>query len=92
MGARPATFPMEQNLRLRPDEGTPLQDPSIYRRLIGRLIYLTITRPDISFAASYLSQFMQHPTDPHLHAIYRVLHYIKGTPGHGLFFSSDCDL
>lgn len=43
-GSRPSDFPMEQHLRLRPKDGTPLLDPTICRRLVGRLLYLTVTR------------------------------------------------
>lgn len=60
-GSQPSSFPMEQNLRLRPDDGTPLTDPSLYRRLIGHLLYLTVTRPDIQYAINTLSQFVQNP-------------------------------
>nr|KYP38661.1 Retrovirus-related Pol polyprotein from transposon TNT 1-94 [Cajanus cajan] len=47
---RPSDFPMEQHLRLRPNDGTLLPDPTAYRRLIGRLLYLTVTRPDSDWA------------------------------------------
>lgn len=80
MGARSASFPMEQNLKLLPDEGDLLHDPSIYQRLIGRLIYLTITGPDITFAVNTLSRFMQHPRKPYYGAALCVLRYLKSTP------------
>ncbi|CAH9132304.1 unnamed protein product, partial [Cuscuta epithymum] len=49
---------MEQNLKLCPDDDSPHVDASSYRRLIGRLLYLTVTRPDIVYSVSQLSQFL----------------------------------
>ncbi|KAF5451600.1 hypothetical protein F2P56_026693 [Juglans regia] len=88
LGARTASFPMEQNLKLTNQDGFLLSDPSPYRRLVGHLIYLTITRPDIVFAVNILNQFMHAPHAPHMQAATRVLRYIKGSPGQGIFFLS----
>ncbi|XP_070673914.1 uncharacterized mitochondrial protein AtMg00810-like [Malus domestica] len=86
MGARPDKFPIEQNLKLTPIDGALLDDPTKYRRLVGRLIYLTVTRPDIVFSVRALSQFMHEPRKPHWDAALRILRYIKGTPGQVLLF------
>ncbi|RVW12305.1 Retrovirus-related Pol polyprotein from transposon RE2 [Vitis vinifera] len=61
-------------------QGEPLGDPGRYRRLVGNLNYLTITRPDISFPVSVVSQFLQSPCDSHWDAVIRILRYIKSTP------------
>ncbi|RDX85859.1 putative helicase CHR10, partial [Mucuna pruriens] len=61
----------------------PYSDPERYRRLVGKLIYLTITRPDISFAVGVVSQFMQASCVDHWAAVLCILIYIKKTPGQG---------
>ncbi|XP_026396567.1 glucose-1-phosphate adenylyltransferase large subunit 1-like [Papaver somniferum] len=81
------SFPMEQNLRLKPTDGEPLSDPTPYRRLIGRLLYLKVTRPDITYVVNILSQFMQNPRTAHHAAALRILRYLKGTIGHGILLS-----
>ncbi len=92
LGSKLVVTPMEQNLKLSQSDGDILFDPSQYRRLVGRLLYLTVTRPDISYSVQKLSWFMTKPTNTHLATAYRVLKYIKGTSGQGLFFPSNTDL
>ena len=65
-----------------------LTDISGFQRLIGRLIYLLATRPDISFAVQCLSQFMHAPRKSHLNLALRVLRYLKRSPGKSIFFLS----
>ncbi|XP_019059143.1 PREDICTED: uncharacterized protein LOC109117061 [Tarenaya hassleriana] len=69
--------------------GELLDDPLPYRKLIDKLIYLSITRPDISFAVTKLSQYMYVPRSDHFQAATRVLRYLKGVPAHGLLFSAN---
>jgi len=90
LNSAPAPTPMAQTSRLQPD-GHLLDDnvASSFRRLIGRLIYLTNTRPDIAFAVNNLSQFVYAPTTSHQQAAQRILRYLKGTPGQGLFFHTN---
>ena len=85
-------FLMEQQLRLSSTDGDLLSNPLSYRRLVGRLIYLTVTRPDIVFAVHVLSRFMHEPRTTHMDAAIRVLRYLKGSPGKGILLSSTSDL
>ncbi|KAL0358649.1 UNVERIFIED_CONTAM: ABC transporter G family member 28 [Sesamum angustifolium] len=64
----------------------PLIDPEPYRRLVGRLLYLSFTRPDISFGAQQLSQFVHAPCTIHMEAALHLVRYLKGCPERGLFF------
>ena len=66
------------------DRGEPLCDLGRYRRLVGKLNYLAITRPYIFFLVSVVSQFLQSPCDSHWDVAIRFLRYIKGTPGQGV--------
>ncbi|RVW31828.1 Retrovirus-related Pol polyprotein from transposon RE1 [Vitis vinifera] len=85
-GATSVDTPMELNVKLRKEEGDLLADPSLYRKLVGSLVYLTITRPDISFAVQQVSQFLQTPRHLHLAAVRRIIRYVQGTSTRGLFF------
>ncbi|XP_020417850.1 uncharacterized protein LOC109948607 [Prunus persica] len=69
-----------------------IEDPTTYRKLVGSLIYLTITQPDISYAVHTVSKFMQAPRHHHLSAVRRIIRYILGTPNRGLFFPTGSSL
>lgn len=73
--AQPASFPMEQNLNLIDHDGDLLRNHSTYKCLIGRLIYLTITRSDTVHTVHILSQFMHQPHKAHIDAAIRLLSY-----------------
>lgn len=77
---RPIDSLMDLNQKLLPNQGKPYSDSERYRILVGKLIYLTITRPNISFAVGVVSQFMQSPHNDHRDAVIRILRYIKRTP------------
>ena len=88
LDCKPVDTPMDPNVKLVPGQGEPLRDPERYQRLVGRLNYLTIPRPDISFPVSVVSQFLQSPCDSHWDAVIRILRYIKGTPGQGVLYGN----
>jgi hypothetical protein len=92
IGGRVSPFPMAQHLHLSSTDGTLLPDPSPYRRLVGRLIYLTVTRPDINYAVHVLSRFMHSPRTAHLDAAHQLVRYLKGSIGKGIFLSSSSSL
>ena len=92
LASKPSNVPVEQSLKLSSGVGDAIPNSSLYRRLIGKLLYLTLTRHDISYAVHKLSQFMSAPKMPHLQAAYKVLKYLKKTPGQGLFLSIESKL
>jgi hypothetical protein len=92
LACKPASTPSDPSCKLHNDSSAPYSDVPSYRRLIGRLIYLTNTRPDITFATQQLSQFLTSPTEQHFHAATRILRYLKKCPGQGLFFPRDSSL
>jgi hypothetical protein len=84
--------PTELNVCLNLQDGEPLCDPTLYRHLVGSLVYLTVARPDISYVVHQVSQFMAAPRSPHFSAVLRILHYLKGKLFHRLHFSSQSPL
>ena len=83
----PAAFSLPKGLKLSIYEGDKLPDLEVYKRIIGKLLYLNMTRPDISYVIQQLSdQFLSYPRMPHVLAVQHVLKYLKGTLQHGLFY------
>ncbi|KAJ9557316.1 LOW QUALITY PROTEIN: hypothetical protein OSB04_011930 [Centaurea solstitialis] len=87
LGCKPVDTLMLPTRKLLPEDGDPMKDPERYRRLVGKLNYLTVTRPDISFTVSVLSQFMAAPYTGHWDAALRGLRYLKTMPGLGILYS-----
>jgi hypothetical protein len=80
---KPVANPLDSKLTLDPSS-EPLTSYTHYQKIVGKLIYLTITRPDITFAVSLISQYMHAPTVQHLGMVKRILRYLKGTIGRGI--------
>ena len=108
MACKLVATPMEQNAKLRADVREVLEDPTMYRKIVGSLIYATLTRPDMYHDVGVLSQFMQVSRKPHLDAARRVLCYAKSmlnysaarrvlcyaksTLNYGLFYAHGVDI
>ncbi|GAU41219.1 hypothetical protein TSUD_128950 [Trifolium subterraneum] len=92
LGSKPAITPLDPSVKLHQDNGETYADISSYRRLIGKLLYLTNTRPDISFATQQLSQFLHKPTVTHYKAACRVVRYLKHSPGKGLMLPRNSEI
>ncbi|KAI3462288.1 hypothetical protein Pfo_018951, partial [Paulownia fortunei] len=86
LDCKPISTPMEVNAKLCAHEGKGLEDETMYRQLVGSLIYLNLTRPDISFAVDIVSRYMQNPKKSHLEAVRRILRYVKSTIDYGLLY------
>ncbi|XP_062100078.1 uncharacterized mitochondrial protein AtMg00810-like [Humulus lupulus] len=80
--------PLELNAMYSSSDGVALSDPSLYRTLVGSLVYLTITKPDIAYAVHIVSQFVASPTTVHWAAVLRILRYLRGTQFQSLLFPS----
>lgn len=84
LASKLATTPMDRSLKLQ-QASTLLSDPSSYRGLIGRLLYLTTIRSNLSYDLQLLNQYLAAPTETHMKAVHRILRYIKASSGIGLF-------
>ncbi|KAG6495140.1 hypothetical protein ZIOFF_042931 [Zingiber officinale] len=94
LGSRPASTPLEVNHDLTSSSGEDLTslEKGTYQRLVGKLLYLSMTRPDITYAVSVVSQYMHAPKTIHMKAVDRILRYLKSCPRKGLLFKGGGDL
>ena len=83
---------VEFNAHLTPSRGKPLSNLSLYRRLVGSLVYLTVTYLDISYVVHQVSQYLSAPRSTHYAVVLRILRYLKDTLFHGLFYSAQSPL
>ena len=79
---------MEANIQLSQDNEGILEDVRLYRQLIGKLLYLMITQPNLSYSVNRLNQYLANPQSTHLQVVHKILQYIKGIVNQGLYFPS----
>ncbi|GJS75837.1 retrovirus-related pol polyprotein from transposon TNT 1-94 [Tanacetum coccineum] len=85
----PVDTPMVEKSKLDEDKEGKAVDPSHYRGMIGTLLYLTASRPDLQFAICMCAQYQARPTEKHLNAVKRIFRYLKGTVHRGLWYPKD---
>jgi Reverse transcriptase (RNA-dependent DNA polymerase) len=89
LGCKPVSTPIDSKYKLNTEDGEPLNDINYFQRLVGRLIYLTVTRLDISYSVSQISKFMHALQTTHVNVIDRILRYLKGTPRKGIWIKNN---
>ncbi|XP_015572802.2 uncharacterized mitochondrial protein AtMg00810-like [Ricinus communis] len=92
LGTKPSSIPIEVNHKLAHTDENLLKNPTEYRKLVGKLLHLTLTRPDISYVVHVLTKYMDKPTEVHLQAAFKVLRYLKTASGQGIFMSTNSEL
>ncbi|RVX20811.1 Retrovirus-related Pol polyprotein from transposon RE1 [Vitis vinifera] len=90
-GCQPVNTPIEEGLKLCVEPNQVSTDKRRYQRLVGRLMYLAHTRPDLAYALSVVSQYMHNPREQHMNAVIRILKYLKNAPGKGILFAKNVD-
>ncbi|CAL5331079.1 unnamed protein product [Camellia sinensis] len=82
----PVGTPTEIGLKLTSDTDGERIDNTFFKQIVGSLMYLTSTRPDIMHAVSLISRYMENPTEMHLKAAKRIFRYLKGTSDFGILY------
>ncbi|RVW13485.1 Retrovirus-related Pol polyprotein from transposon RE1 [Vitis vinifera] len=90
-GCQPVNTPIKEGLKLCVEPNQVSTDKGRYQRLVGRLMYLAHTRPDLAYALSVVSQYMHNPGEQHMNAVMRILRYLKNAPGKGILFAKNVD-
>jgi Reverse transcriptase (RNA-dependent DNA polymerase) len=88
LGCKPVSTPIDQKSKSSAEAGEPV-DKERYQKLVGRLIYLSHTRPDISFVVSVVSRYMHDPKKGHMDTVYQISRYLKSTPGKKLIYQKN---
>ncbi len=91
-GCKPISIPLNQNGKLSVDAGEVVEDATMYRKIVGSLIYMMITRRDLNYTVGLESQFMQVLRKPHLDGVRHTLRYVNATADYGLFYEASTEL
>eukprot|EP00253_Pinus_taeda_P018481 PITA_18481 len=89
---KPAVVPLQQNIKLQSEDGSKEANATLYRQLVGSLIYLTTTRPDLAYAVSVLSQYMSKQLESHWNEAKSVLRYLQETVDYGIIYIDSSDV
>ena len=87
--AKPTRTPMGTTVKLTKDEGGVKVDPTLYRSMIGSLLYLTASRPDISYSVGVCARYQGNPMESHVTAVKRIIRYVNSTLEYGIWYSKD---
>ncbi|RVW76140.1 Retrovirus-related Pol polyprotein from transposon RE1 [Vitis vinifera] len=90
-GCQPVNTPIEEGLKLCVEPNQVSTDKGRYQRLVGRLMYLAHTKPDLAYALSVVSQYMHNPGEQHMNAVMRILRYLKNAPKKRILFAKNVD-
>ncbi|RVW46696.1 Retrovirus-related Pol polyprotein from transposon RE1 [Vitis vinifera] len=90
-GCQPVNTPIEEGLKLCVEPNQVSTNKGRYQRLVGRLMYLAHTRPDLAYALSVVSHYMHNPGEQHMNAVMHILRYLKNAPGKGILFTKNVD-
>ncbi|GJZ40988.1 retrovirus-related pol polyprotein from transposon TNT 1-94 [Tanacetum coccineum] len=85
----PVDTPMMDKSKLNEDTQGKAVDPTHYHGMVGTLMYLTSSRPDLVYAVCMCARYQARPTEKHLHAVKRIFRYLRGTVNRGLWYSKD---
>ena len=88
-GCQPVDTPIEESLKLCVKPNQVSTDKGRYQRLVGRLMYLAHTRPDLAYVLSVVNQYMHNPGEQHMNAVMCILRYLKNAPGKGILFAKN---
>ena len=91
-GRKPSKTPFLSGVKLEEAGSSPMVNNTLYRQLISCLLYLTHTQPDISYAVSVASRYMDQPHDIHWRVAKRILNFFQGTRTHGIFYKEKYDI
>ena len=90
--SKPTVVPLQQNIKLQTENGSKEADVTLYRQLVGSLIYMTTTRLDFAYVVNVLSQYMSKPLESHWNAKKCVLRYLQGTIDYGIIYNDSFDV
>ncbi|GJW51924.1 hypothetical protein Tco_0093275 [Tanacetum coccineum] len=88
----PMDTPMVEKSKLDEDTQGKAFDPTHYREMVGTFMYLTASRPDLTFVVCMCARYQAKPTEKHLHAVKRIFKYLRGTVNRGLWYPNDSSI